>query len=227
MNSSVMADVDLTVPERTALWVLMHFVEEVPNSRIAEEFGFTIDGKARDRLVELGYVTCRRAAGPGRPFLHELTEAGWQRCGAELSARAPKGADKAYRLVHPVLNDIARFLAHHGFQIADVYASEVTRPAEPEPATADDRIRAAYLDLAAEPEALVNLDRVRTALADLSREEVDEALLRLDLLPGVYLVPEDDQRSLSAQERAAAIRIGDEDKHRLSITSSAAAPPVP
>ena len=222
MNSSVVADVDLTVPERSALLVLMHFVKEVSNPQIEEQYGFTIDGKVRGRLEKLGYLTSWRLSAPGRPFVHELTESGWQRGDAELAAEAPKGVHRAYRLFYPALNDFARFLAHHGFRIADVYDPEITRAAGPGAAGPDERIRAAYLELATTPEGWVSLDRLREALADLPRDEVDAALLRLDLLPGVHLVPEDNQKALSARQRAASLRVGGEDKHLLAMDSTAA-----
>jgi hypothetical protein len=69
----------------------------------------------------------------------------------------------------------------------------------------------------ARPGAWVSLTRLRDALSLLSRQEVDDALLRLDLQPATYLIPEANQKTLSAADREAAIHIGGEDKHLLSI----------
>jgi len=100
----------------------------------------------------------------------------------------------------------------------DATPSEITTFAQggAEP-TAADRIRSAFAELAHRKDDFVSLARLRDRLVGMSRAEQDAALLDLDLEPGVYLVPEDDQRSLTATERAASIRIGCEDKHRISI----------
>jgi hypothetical protein len=63
----------------------------------------------------------------------------------------------------------------------------------------------------------VPLVRLRTLLADLPREDVDAALTRMNLLPDVFVDPQSNQKTLSPEERAAAVRIGDQDKHQISI----------
>lgn len=81
----------------------------------------------------------------------------------------------------------------------------------------DDRIRAAYAALVAEPGGWVGLRRLREALADIPRDTLDDALRALARTDGVDLVPEDNQKTLTAADRAASIRHGGQDKHLFSI----------
>jgi hypothetical protein len=38
-------------------------------------------------------------------------------------------------------------------------------------------------------------------------------------LPGISLIPEENQKTLTDQDRAAAVAIGDQDKHLIAIES--------
>ncbi|GLX00617.1 hypothetical protein [Microtetraspora sp. NBRC 16547] len=79
------------------------------------------------------------------------------------------------------------------------------------------RIRATYAELAKEPGAWVSLTRLRPLLSDVPREDLDEALRRMNRMPGVNIVPASDQKALTWQDRDAAVIIGDQDKHFLWI----------
>lgn len=202
-----MPNPELSVPERAALLALMTFVSEVSNRDLRERYGFAVDGRVRRRLEDLKLVTSRRAADvPGRPFVLELSEEGWRWCRAELGAQAPDGAPRAYRLAYGLMHVLDRYIERSGCSMADVFAVDV-----------EERIRAAYADLATEPGGWVRLSRVRERLADLSRDEVDAALRRLDRRPGVLLDPEVNRKTLSDADRAAAVSIGGDDKHVLAI----------
>ncbi len=204
-----MADDELRIPERAALLALVTFTEEkVTNPDMKARYGFDIDKDARETLETGGFITADRdAERPGRPFVHTLTDKGWNRCEDELSAPVPKGADKAYRILYGVLGLIARHLAASDRRLSDFVSS-----VDPET-----RIRAAYRELVDSPGGWVSLRRLRDRLDDLSRRDVDAGLLRLDLHRDVALVPESNQKILTEVDRTAAIRIGGEDKHLLSI----------
>lgn len=212
-------DVLLGLPEKSALLALMMFVEEVSNTEIREAYGFTIDKKVRDRLVGSGCITAHKSKELRGAFVHELTEAGWKQCREELAAETPKGAQKGYRLLYGLARTLDRHLTRSRLEMADVFVPddspevvEVPRNADP-----DGEIRAAYDALVSRPGAWVSLTRLRNALPHLSRDEVDEALLRLDLEPSTYLIPEANQKTLTEADRDAAIHVGGEDKHLLSI----------
>ncbi|CAJ64141.1 MULTISPECIES: hypothetical protein [Frankia] len=78
-------------------------------------------------------------------------------------------------------------------------------------------IRAAYASLAAGPYDWVRLAKVRPLLGGTAKAQVDRALRRMARQPDVRVVPDEDQKSLNAADRAAAVRIGEHDNHLLLI----------
>jgi hypothetical protein len=218
-----MSDVQLGIPERSALLALMTFSkEEISNGEIRERYGFTIDKKVRDRLVADGYLKAEQKPRIG--FVHDLKDAGWARCRKELAAPLPAKAGKGYRVLFGVLRSLDQYLTATGLTLADFFAPEAKPDGEVAAVsagrTADDKVKAAYDGLASQPGAWVGLVRLRNALPDVSRQEFDDALLRLDLHEHVFLIPEVNQKALTDADRAAAIHVGGEDKHLLSIRSA-------
>ena len=219
-----MSDIQLSLPERAALLALSTFVGEASNNDLRERFGFALEGKERNHLIECGYVSSQRSAElPRRPFVHELTELGWRRARRELAAGAPPRAAKGYRLLYGMLNSFERYMTRADVTLADLVVDEGARPEvveAPEPVAAETRIRAVYADLADKPGAPVRLLPLREKLSELHAAEDDAALLRLALEPGVFLEPEPKLRSLTDEDRKAAVRVGGEVKHLLSIEPS-------
>ena len=218
-----MTDIQLSLPERTALLALATLIGEVSNKDLRERYGFALDGKDRIHLTECGYVSSRRGDEfPGRPFVHELTELGWRRARQELAAAAPPRATKPYRLLYGWANAIDRFMTRSGFTLADVLPADEGEQSEvaETPVDAGTRICAAYADLAEKPGAPVRLLPLRERLIDLPPTEFDAALLQLAREPGVLLEPEPKLRSLTEADRNASVRVGGEVKHLLSIEPS-------
>ncbi len=106
----------------------------------------------------------------------------------------------------------------------------------------DNRVRAAYSAVLRRKadggrNRWVGLADLRAELGDdLDRKEVDAALFRLSVDRsgfGANIVPESNQKTLTATDRTAAVRIGDQDKHVISIDDPsprplpAAAPKAP
>jgi hypothetical protein len=221
-----MPDAPLGFPERVALFALMTFVDDVANPDVRARYGFAIDGKVRTRLKDGGYLTdYRDNHRPGRPFVLHLEEKGWRWCRDELRVLPSDKSPKAYRLLYGVLNSIDLYLRRSGCTMDEFFAiggasaegADAARNMPQGPvADVEKQIRSVYHDLVVEPRGWVGLRALRERLG-LSRADVDAALLRLDLLPGVYLQPESDQKTLTEADRAAAIRIGGEAKHLLSI----------
>jgi len=212
-----MADVSLSLPERSALLALMALVDEVTNTDIYEACGFKIDRTVRERLIKLGFITAHQELR--NAYVHELTEEGWRHCREEFVAEVPAGARKADRLLTVILHRLEEFMDRSHVEIADVFVPpdiDDTESAQV-PESVDEKIHSAYTSLTARPGAWVSLSRLRDSLPEISRDEVDEALLRLDLQPRVYLISEANQKTLSPADRKAAIHIGGEDKHLLSI----------
>ena len=212
-------DVQLSIPEKSALLALMLLVEEASNNQIDEAYGFKIEKKVRDRLVDSGYITAHKSKELRGAFVHELTEAGWKQSREDLAAETPPGVQKCYRLLYGVLRTVGRHLSRKNLEMADFFVPDTSPVVVEAPQAVDParEIRAAYDGLVSRPGAWVNLSRLRDALPHLTRDEVDEALLRLNLEPWAYLIPEANQKTLSEADREAAVHVGGEDKHLLSI----------
>gem|GEM_PF-4038987 len=67
------------------------------------------------------------------------------------------------------------------------------------------------------PGELVSLADLRPRLAGVARPDVDAALVTLSSAPGVRIIPESNQKTLTAAERAAAVSIGNQDRHLIAI----------
>jgi len=81
----------------------------------------------------------------------------------------------------------------------------------------EQRIRAAYRELATKPDAWVSLTRLRPLLGEVPRATVDETLVRMNRMKDVNIVPEANQKMLSKEDRDAAVTIGEQEKHLLWI----------
>ncbi|MEU8038375.1 hypothetical protein [Streptosporangium sp. NPDC049078] len=81
----------------------------------------------------------------------------------------------------------------------------------------EQRIRAAYRELATKPDAWVSLTKLRPLLGEVPRATVDETLIRMNRMKDVNIVPESNQKMLSKQDREAAVTIGEQEKHLLWI----------
>lgn len=84
-------------------------------------------------------------------------------------------------------------------------------------AGAEALITAAYRELAPAPGEFVGLRELRSRLPGADRVRVDRALKEMYAAQRVNLVPRSNQRALSDADRAAAVRLGGEHKHMISI----------
>ena len=91
----------------------------------------------------------------------------------------------------------------------------------------ENKIRAAYRDLARNPGSHVMLADLREH-ADVPRAEFDAALVRMSHEGGqfatVHLAPQEDQKRLTPRLRDASIRHGDENMHMVSFEDPSARP---
>ncbi|WP_239396056.1 hypothetical protein [Frankia sp. CiP3] len=78
-------------------------------------------------------------------------------------------------------------------------------------------VRTAYAQLASRPGDWVRLVGVRLLLGDVERETVDRILRGMVRQADVWIVPDEDQKALTAADREAAVRIGEHDSHLLLI----------
>ena len=209
-----MATAQPGLADKIALLALMSLVNEASNTDLRAAYGFTIDGQMRSRLEKQGLVTSRRDSSlPGRPYVHELTEQGWRRGREELHAAPPEKAGKPYRVLYGYLNRIDRLMTRSGLSLEQFFATGN----DTQPQDVEQLIRTAYAALAKEPGSPVRLRLLRLRLPEVPREDVDAALMRLVLMPAVYLEPESKQRMLTAADWDAAITVGGEVRHLLTI----------
>ncbi|MFF3670624.1 hypothetical protein [Microtetraspora malaysiensis] len=233
-----MSENTLAFPDIAMLLVLMAEAREISNPELEERYGVTLTGKPRTRLNDLKLVESWKQ---GRSFVHVLTDKGWARVAEEVRAGIPMpaqtGGKPAAAAVVALSAGLQRYLDRTGRRHADLFSPQDDAPpaslpgsvqdggdsAPPEasapvsPATLVARIRAAYAELAQEPGAWVSLTKLRPLLADVPREEVDKALRRMDLMDDVEIVPESNRKTLTEQDRDAAVIIGNQDKYFLAI----------
>ncbi|SNT38353.1 hypothetical protein SAMN05421812_105183 [Asanoa hainanensis] len=195
----------VTFAMRCMLVILMAEARELPNARIADR-GLDLKKEYRDRLADRGWITVRKV---GRGYSLELTESGWAEAIGQLSADPPAGAGAGGAALYTVLNRLRGFLDR-----SDLAASELFAPA---PDDIDVRIRKAYAEIAVSAGELVSLAALRPRLTGAERPGVDAALVALSSAPDVRIIPESNQKTLSAAQRDAAVRIGNQDRHLIAI----------
>ncbi|MFK0248397.1 hypothetical protein ACIQUM_27200 [Amycolatopsis azurea] len=198
-----------------AMFVLMVLAREVSNPEFDELVHFRLEKKEREELDRLGLITCGRSEVlRGRPYVHELTEQGWAWCEEELSVEeAPTPRKSLISALYVLLNGLGRHLRRENLRLIDVFMPKVELTAE----EIESRIRIGYRKLARTPRDWVALAELRPMLGEASAVDVDAVLKELSRSGQAHLVPESNRKALTDADHAAAIRIGGEDNHLISI----------
>jgi hypothetical protein len=222
----------LNTKEIASLVVLMAEARELTNTELKQLSGFDLVGQERRNLNELKYVESRKV---GRTFAHELTDQGWRACRDLWRIPRPAGSGSAGGALFALLAGLDRGLARNRLSPADFFAERAAGLPEAEgvgagsagPAldaagsgfadTLDAAIRSAYHALAKEPGDWVGLAALRAELGQYGRDQTDEALRRLAKAPDAHLIPVANLKSLTQADRDAALSLGGEDNHALSI----------
>lgn len=84
-------------------------------------------------------------------------------------------------------------------------------------AAVEQSVRQAYVDLAVKPGDEVSIADLRDKLADVPKRDLDQALLKMDRERKIQLEPNPHRINLTARDKAAAIPLGGEDMHLLTI----------
>lgn len=207
----------LTPNQILALVVLMAEARQVTNKQLKELAGFALTGEDNKKLERLGLVETDRTH---RPYAHQLTDHGWHQMRTLHGSTPPKSGGSAIRSMFTLLANVHRALDR--LQVSTPEFFKQTPPAV-EPARAPARrevenaIREAYRSLAAAPGDWVGLADLRERLAGIDRAATDDALRALARTEGVRIIPVANTKALEPRDRAAALRIGGEDNHTLSI----------
>ncbi len=191
----------------------MLHVTEASNPDLRKLYRVTIEKSARDQLTQEKLITWKK--GPRGAIFHELTDQGWVRGRDELTLAPPGGVGAAWHLLYGTFRHLNGLMTKNRYQLSDVFAN-----ADPGPLSIEDRIRQVYGELAGESGELVSLARLRDDLSDIPRKDLDEALLDLDRRRAIQLEPDPHRIALSDRARAAAIPLGGEDMHLITIGRS-------
>lgn len=219
---------ELVGNEQAVLLVLMSECRAVPNARL-KDLGPELTKAQRENLQRKNLIEVR-----GKPMVVELTEPGWRMCRKIIGTDPPGGVTGQKKALYTVLKAIGRYLDDSDLALADVIRPAADEPAAvalaptaadapADPSAADDdveqRVRRVYTRLAGRPGGWVALTRLRGHLTDVPRDDVDDALRKLLRSRDISLIPEENQKVLTAEDDAAAILIGGEKNHLIAIRS--------
>ncbi|MGX6601899.1 hypothetical protein ACWKSP_07160 [Micromonosporaceae bacterium Da 78-11] len=209
-----MAGDELTPTESAILVVLMAEAREVLNTELKDQYGLDVRKPQRDKLTALKYVSSRPS---GRTTALQLEDRGGVRAQSEFDFRF-RGASAGGAALTALLTSLRdRVMRRSGYaNLVELFALSDMREQAP---TLDlrPRIVATYEALAAEPGEWVSLRRLRPFFADLPKDTLDEALTEISRAGGVSLVPESNQRTLTAADLEAALHLGGQDNHLLAF----------
>jgi hypothetical protein len=203
---------ELGIKQRAVMLVLMAEARPIRNPELKKLAGFELVRKEREYLNERELVFSWKE---GQAYVHELTEDGWKWCKDELSGPRPGRVGSAGGALYVLLAGLDRFLDSSGLPLTEIFQQDV--PATNEQVELENRIRSVYQELAGKPGPWVSLATLRPLLNGVRRTEVDEVLRRMTRSRDVSIIPESNQKTLTDEDRAAAVRVGGKDKHLLSI----------
>jgi hypothetical protein len=213
-----MAGDELTPAENAILIVLMAEAREVLNTELKKVYGLDVRKTSRDKLGRKRYVASRKS---GPTYALQLDDQGWVHVQDELTFRSNGATAQAAALSAVLVGLRDRVLDRSGCKsFAELFALTDVRGAAPV-AGQDEilrtRIRNAYAALTGEPGGWVSLARLRQFFGDVPRAAMDDALRLISREPGVTLAPMSNQKTLTDADHDAALHIGGQDKHVLSI----------
>ncbi|MCY4029191.1 MAG: hypothetical protein OXH75_23095 [Acidobacteria bacterium] len=198
------------IPERAVMIALMALNKETRNAELKRRYKLDVRKSARDKLNRAGLVQSRKLK---RGYAHELTDAGWAWVVEQLEQEPPDRAGSAGGALYALLNGLKVALDARGMLIQELFA-----PAVPEPSgSLRDRIREAYRNLASRPWDWVELRDLRAQLGDWPRRDVDPELIRMFRAKEVNLTLHEDRGRLTRADRDAALRLGVDDMHLISM----------
>ena len=202
--------------QTAAMLALLVLAREVRNPDLEAVVGFRLSGKERIQLNDSGLVTSRR---DGQAYAHELTDDGRNWCRAELAEKTPP-APRPHSVFAPalyvLLGGLDEYLRRENLALTDMFPPDVQLTSE----EIEQRVRSAYRKLARSPRDWVELVDLRPLLGNAPAKDVDEVLKALSRKGKVNLVPKSNRKMLTDADHRAAIHLGGEENHRLSIEAS-------
>jgi hypothetical protein len=197
---------ELTVRDQVSLFALMVVARPVTNRELRDLAGLEITAEVRrraNRKVELIATTKR-----GTVNTHRLTPEGRSWCESALMAGRPDGAKFPAGALYAVLDSVGEYLARSDTKLGEFFRPDL-----------ENWIRAAYTELTVRrpPGSPIKLSALRPWLEEIPRDVVDAELDRMIEAPDVHLTAELNRKTLTDEDREAAVKIGDEERHLLKI----------
>ncbi len=200
------------IPERAVMIALMALNKETPNPELKRRYRIDVRKSVRVKLNRAGLLQSRRRGSRG--YVHELTDAGWAWAVNELDAPVPfRARSAAAGALYALLNGLKVALDARGMLLQDLFAPRAPGSA----VLLRDRIRRTYRSLARRPRDWVELRDLRAQLGDWPRREVDQELVRMFREKDVSLTLHEDRGRLTQADRDAALRLGVDDMHLISM----------
>jgi hypothetical protein len=212
---------NLTPTQMQALVVLMAEARELTNNELKELAGFALTGADNKKLENLELIATDRSH---RPFSHQLTDKGWRLAREIHASTPPKAGGSAVKTLFALLANLHRSLDRLQISHGEFFKQGGGAPrqvvAERPVPDLETMIRAAYGELATRPGDWVGLADLRDRLGPVDRTAVDDTLRAMVRQEGVRIIPVANTKALKPRDRAAAVRIGEEDNHALAIGST-------
>jgi hypothetical protein len=213
------------IPERCALIILAAAGGQLMNRDLKAQHGLDLKKPARERLVRDGLLATPMIK---RSYILRLTDAGWAFVSAMTDPTPPPRSGSAGGAAFALIASLNQALQARGEDLRGVLAAKpiTLPPAEPaqeapaRPVGATDlptRIRQAYHAHARRPREWVPLRVMRRALPDVPRAAFDQAIRTMRDRRALQLTLEEDPSRLTQADRDAAIRIGPDPMHYVSI----------
>ncbi len=215
--------------ERCAMIALMALNRTVDNAELDKKYKLGLSKQERERLNKDGLVLSQE--GKRRSFSHELTDKGWAWVSSELSGSVPARAGSAGGALYALMNGLATALKTQDRTLAELFAGlprkeQPTQVRKEEPkevreeqtkASLAEQITRAYRRLAKQPRDWVYLRDLRPLIDGAAKAEVDSALHKMYHDKRINLTLVENQKTLTAADRQASIRLGVSDMHLISM----------
>lgn len=114
---------ELSARERAVLFTLLSQARKLSNGELEALIGIRLEGRERRRLNELKLVESDK---PGRSFVHELSDAGWQWCTDELAVGPFGRASSLERAQYLMLRVFDRYMNAARLSLAELASFDLT-----------------------------------------------------------------------------------------------------
>lgn len=211
--------VRLTPKQLGALITLMAEARELSNNDMEEIANFRLKGDEWKTLKDCGLIDVHKI---GQVLAFQLTESGWRYCKQLHDAAVNVGNSTAARSIFVLLAGLHRSLdrlrvSHADFFKQSAEAAPIEDAVRSSSHDVESRIRAVYQDLVREPGQWLGLADLRDHLTGLDPAAVNDTLRAMAQMKGVRIIPIANSKGLNARDRQAALRMGGEEHHALSI----------